>query len=191
MLFILDNYDSFTYNLVQGFESLGTEVVVQRNDQITLADIEALQPTHLCIASGPGLPKQADLSLACIQHFAGTIPILGVNLGHLAIAVAFGARIIPSQEIMHGKVALVHHQQQDIFTTLPTPFHATRYHSYVVDKNTLPDELLITATDHNGDIMALSHQTFAIHGVQFHPDSFFSEHGTTLLNNFIHTQETA
>jgi|SRR5690625_220052 len=190
MLLMLDNYDSFTYNLVQSFESLGKKVVVYRNDQITIDEIEALQPTHLCISSGPGHPENAGISIACVQHFAGKIPILGVNLGHLAIAAAFGAKIIPTKEILHGKVAPIQHQQKGLFAKIPTPFNATRYHSLVVDKKQLPKELEITATDHNEEIMALSHKKFALNGVQFHPESFFSEHGHALLENFIQTQET-
>lgn len=190
MLFMLDNYDSFTYNLVQYFQELGQEVVIRRNDQTTLAEIEALQPDYLCISAGPGRPEDAGLALDCIRHFAGQLPILGVCLGHQAIAAAYGGKIIRAQQAMHGKVAPINHQQKGIFKGLPNPFNTTLYHSLVVDKKDFPDELEIIAQTDNGEIMGLRHKKLALNGVQFHPESIFSEYGHELLQNFLDTQET-
>ena len=185
MLFMLDNYDSFTYNLVQYFGELGQEVVVRRNDQVTLEEIEALNPSHLCISPGPKSPVDAGLSVALIQHFAGKLPILGVCLGHQAIGHAFGARIIRAQQIMHGKVSPISHQGTDLFTDLPSPFNVTRYHSLAIERDSLPACLHVTAQTEDGEIMGIRHRELPIYGVQFHPESVLSEHGHALLKNFL------
>ena len=185
MLFMLDNYDSFTYNLVQYFGELGQEVVVRRNDQVTLEEIEALSPSHLCISPGPKSPVDAGLSVALIQHFAGKLPILGVCLGHQAIGHAFGARIIRAQQIMHGKVSPISHQGTDVFTDLPSPFNVTRYHSLAIERDSLPACLQVTAQTEDGEIMGIRHRELPIYGVQFHPESVLSEHGHALLKNFL------
>ncbi len=185
MLFMLDNYDSFTYNLVQYFGELGQEVVVRRNDQVTLEEIEALNPSHLCISPGPKSPLDAGLSVALIQHFAGKLPILGVCLGHQAIGHAFGARIIRAQQIMHGKVSPISHQGTDLFTDLPSPFNVTRYHSLAIERDSLPACLHVTAQTEDGEIMGIRHRELPIYGVQFHPESVLSEHGHALLKNFL------
>jgi len=190
MIFVLDNYDSFTYNLVQYFQTLGQEVVVRRNDECTLADIDALQPDFLCLSPGPGRPEQAGLMEECLHHFAGRIPILGICLGHQAIAHAYGGQVVPAQQMMHGKIAPVIHQQEGIFAGIPTPFQAMRYHSLAVDGQRLPDCLRIIAQDEQGEIMALAHREHPIYGLQFHPESIFSEHGHSLLHNFLNLQET-
>lgn len=185
MLFMLDNYDSFTYNLVQYFGELGQEVVVRRNDQVTLEEIEALHPSHLCVSPGPKSPADAGLSVALIQHFAGKRPILGVCLGHQAIGHAFGARIIRAQQIMHGKVSPITHQGTDVFSNLPSPFNVTRYHSLAIERDSLPDCLEVTAQTEDGEIMGVRHRELPIYGVQFHPESVLSEHGHALLKNFL------
>lgn len=185
MLFMLDNYDSFTYNLVQYFGELGQEVVVRRNDQVTLEEIEALNPSHLCVSPGPKCPADAGLSVALIQHFAGKRPILGVCLGHQAIGHAFGARIIRAQQIMHGKVSPITHQGTDVFSNLPSPFNVTRYHSLAIERDSLPDCLEVTAQTEDGEIMGVRHRELPIYGVQFHPESVLSEHGHALLKNFL------
>ena len=174
MLFMLDNYDSFTYNLVQYFGELGQEVVVRRNDQVTLEEIEALHPSHLCVSPGPKAPADAGLSVALIQHFAGKLPILGVCLGHQAIGHAFGARIIRAQQIMHGKVSPITHQGTDVFSNLPSPFNVTRYHSLAIERDSLPDCLEVTAQTEDGEIMGVRHRELPIYGVQFHPESVLS-----------------
>lgn len=185
MLFMIDNYDSFTYNLVQYFEELGMPVHVARNDLCSLADIEALQPDYLCISPGPGNPTAAGISLEAIKHFAGKIPILGVCLGHQAIAQAFGGEVIHAKEVMHGKVSAITHQNNDVFQNLPNPLTVTRYHSLAVNAQNLPDCLEITAQSADGEIMALRHKTLPISGVQFHPESILSEKGRELLQNFL------
>lgn len=190
MLLMIDNYDSFTYNLVQYFGELGAAVEVVRNDEITLDEIAQRAPQHLVISPGPCTPNEAGISLAAIRAFAGKIPILGVCLGHQSIGQAFGGTIVHARQIMHGKTSAVLHQQQGVFKDLPRAFQATRYHSLVVDKNTLPDCLQVTAwtlTD-NGEIdeiMGLRHKTLPIEGVQFHPESILTEHGHQLLKNFL------
>lgn len=184
-VFMLDNYDSFTYNLVQYFGELGTEVIVRRNDQVSIADIEALNPSHICISPGPKSPAEAGLSLAVIQHFAGKKPILGVCLGHQAIGQAFGGNIIRAQQIMHGKVSPITHSNTDLFSELPSPFQVTRYHSLAIDRANLPECLAITAETADGEIMGIRHKTLPIYGVQFHPESILSEHGHALLKNFL------
>lgn len=185
MLLMLDNYDSFTYNLVQYFGELGEDVRVIRNDQATVADIEALQPEKICISPGPCSPAEAGISIDLIKHFAGKRPILGVCLGHQAIGAAFGGEIIRAQEIMHGKVSPITHTGTDIFRGLPSPFNVTRYHSLAIRRDTLPDCLSITAETADGEIMGVRHTSLPIYGVQFHPESVLSEHGHALLKNFL------
>jgi len=189
VLLIIDNYDSFTYNLYQYFCQLGVDVCVKRNDELAIADIEAMEPSHLVISPGPCTPNEAGISLEVIRHFAGQIPILGVCLGHQSIAQVFGASVIRANAVMHGKTSLVEHDHQGIFNRLPSPFTVTRYHSLVVDPQTLPDCLTVTATTTEPDgrqiIMGLKHRTLPIEGVQFHPESILTEHGHDLLANFL------
>ncbi|NDY83382.1 aminodeoxychorismate/anthranilate synthase component II [Orrella sp. NBD-18] len=185
MLLMIDNYDSFTYNLVQYFGELGEDVRVFRNDQITLEQIDALKPDHICISPGPRSPAEAGLSIDVIKRYAGKIPILGVCLGHQAIGAAFGGDIIRAKEIMHGKTSEITHKGTDIFKGLPSPYTVIRYHSLAIDRNTLPDCLEITAETADGEIMGVRHKTLPIYGVQFHPESVLSEHGHALLRNFL------
>ncbi|OOF27250.1 anthranilate/aminodeoxychorismate synthase component II [Salinivibrio proteolyticus] len=189
MLLIIDNYDSFTYNLYQYFCQLGVDVCVKRNDELAIADIEAMEPSHLVISPGPCTPNEAGISLEVIRYFAGQIPILGVCLGHQSIAQVFGASVIRANTVMHGKTSLVEHDHQGVFNRLPSPFTVTRYHSLVVDPQTLPDCLTVTATTTEPDgrqiIMGLKHRTLPIEGVQFHPESILTEHGHDLLANFL------
>lgn len=185
MLFMLDNYDSFTYNLVHYFEELGVPVTVARNDQCTIEDIKALNPDFICISPGPGTPDSAGLSLEVIKQFAGVTPILGVCLGHQAIAQAFGGRVIHAKEVMHGKVSAITHTGTDVFADLANPMTVTRYHSLAVEDSSLPDCFEVTARTDDGEIMALHHKELAISGVQFHPESILSEYGHELLHNFI------
>lgn len=185
MLLMLDNYDSFTYNLVQYFGELGEEVRVLRNDQTTVAEIAALGPARICVSPGPCSPTEAGISVELIQHFAGKLPILGVCLGHQAIGAAFGGDIVRAKQIMHGKVSSITHQGTDVFAGLPSPFDVTRYHSLAIKRETLPDCLEITAQTDDGEIMGVRHKTMQIFGVQFHPESVLSEHGHALLKNFL------
>lgn len=190
MLLMIDNYDSFTYNLVQYFGELGAEVDVYRNDQITLGDIERLAPSQLVISPGPCTPDTAGISVAAIRHFAGRLPILGVCLGHQSIGQAFGGHIVHASAIMHGKTSLIHHADVGVFRALANPFEATRYHSLVIDKATLPACLEVTAWTENAaggldEIMGVRHRTHAIEGVQFHPESILTQHGHDLLRNFL------
>lgn len=187
---MIDNYDSFTYNIVQYFGELNQDVKVVRNDQLSIADIEAWQPQYIVIGPGPCSPNEAGISLQAIQHFAGKIPLLGVCLGHQAIGQVFGGEVIRAREVMHGRLSTMYHTSVGIFKDLPNPYQATRYHSLVVNKNTVPDCLEVTAwtqtPDGNMDeIMGLRHKTLAVEGVQFHPESILSEHGHQLLKNFI------
>ncbi|WP_298443651.1 aminodeoxychorismate/anthranilate synthase component II [uncultured Ferrimonas sp.] len=195
MLLMLDNYDSFTFNLVQYFQQLGQQVVVRRNDQTSIAEIEALNPSYLVISPGPKDPQQAGLSLEVIAHFAGRIPLLGVCLGHQAIAAHYGANVVRADKPMHGKTSLITHQGQGVFRQLPQPLQVTRYHSLVVDPATLPSCLEITAWHHTPQgqmqIMGLRHRQLAIEGVQFHPESILTEQGLELLANFINTNPPA
>ena len=188
MLLMIDNYDSFTYNLVQYFGELGEEVRVARNDEITLDEIESLVPARIVISPGPCTPNEAGISLPLITHFAGKIPILGVCLGHQAIGQAFGGRVIHARTLMHGKVSPVLHGGKGVFRGLPSPFNATRYHSLAIERETCPAELEITAWTEDGEIMGVRHRTLAVEGVQFHPESILTEHGHDLLRNFL-TQE--
>ncbi|MBI1194763.1 MAG: anthranilate/aminodeoxychorismate synthase component II [Gammaproteobacteria bacterium] len=190
MLLMIDNYDSFTYNLVQYFGELGEEVVVVRNDQIAAVEIEGMAPDRIVISPGPCTPNEAGISLEVIERFAGRIPILGVCLGHQSIGQAFGGRVVHAKGIMHGKTSLIHHHNVGVFHGLPSPFQATRYHSLVVAQKGLPDCLEITAwtEDDNGgmdEIMGLRHKELDVEGVQFHPESIMTEHGHALLNNFL------
>jgi anthranilate synthase component 2 len=185
MLLMIDNYDSFTFNLVQYLGELGADVRVVRNDAIDLAGIEVLAPDHLMISPGPCDPTQAGISLAAIRAFAGRIPILGVCLGHQAIGEAFGGRIVHAKVLMHGKTSPVHHLGQGVFRALPSPLTCTRYHSLAIERDSLPDTLEITAWTEDGEIMGVRHKSLAVEGVQFHPESILSEHGHDLLRNFL------
>ncbi|EXI88850.1 MAG: Anthranilate synthase component II [Candidatus Accumulibacter regalis] len=185
MLLMIDNYDSFTYNLVQYFGELGQEVRVFRNDAISLAEIARLDPALLVISPGPCTPAQAGISLAAIREFAGRIPLLGVCLGHQAIGEAFGGRVVHAHRLMHGKVSPVEHSDQGVFRGLPNPLTCTRYHSLAVERHSLPDCLEITAWTDDGEIMGLRHRTLAVEGVQFHPESILTERGHDLLKNFL------
>lgn len=190
MLLMIDNYDSFTYNVVQYFGELGADVKVVRNDELSIADIEKLNPEHLVISPGPCTPNEAGISVAAIKHFAGKLPILGICLGHQSIGQAFGGNIIRAKQVMHGKVSKIYHNNQGVFAGLNNPFNATRYHSLVIEQKTIPDCLEITAWTENengeiDEIMGVRHKTLAIEGVQFHPESILTEHGHDLLNNFL------
>ena len=188
-LLMIDNYDSFTYNLVQYFGELGAEVLVHRNDEIGLADIEAFKPSHLVVSPGPCSPAEAGISVAAIQHFAGKLPILGVCLGHQSIGAAFGGRIIRAQQLMHGKTSVIHTSQQGVFADLPKDFTVNRYHSLAIERSSCPAELEVTAWTDDGEIMGVRHRSLAIEGVQFHPESILTEHGHALLNNFLKMQQ--
>jgi anthranilate synthase component II len=185
MLLMIDNYDSFTYNLVQYFGELGEDVRVARNDEITLDEIAALKPDRICISPGPCSPSEAGISIPVLQRFAGKVPILGVCLGHQAIGQAFGGRVIRAQTLMHGKTGTIHHTGAGVFAGLPDPFTAARYHSLAVERSSLPDCLEITAWTDDGEIMGLRHKTLAVEGVQFHPESIATEHGHAMLKNFL------
>ena len=188
-LLMVDNYDSFTYNIVQYFGELGAEVTVVRNDETTVAEVEALMAREgierLVISPGPCSPNEAGISVAAIKHFAGKMPILGVCLGHQSIGAAFGGDIIRAGQQMHGKTSVIHTDQKGVFADLPQGFTVNRYHSLVIDKNTLPDCLEITATSEDGEIQGVRHKTLAIEGVQFHPESILTEHGHAMLKNFL------
>jgi anthranilate synthase component 2 len=189
MLLMIDNYDSFTYNLVQYLGELKAEVVVKRNDQVTLDDIKAMNPDHIMISPGPCTPNEAGISLEVIKAFAGQLPILGVCLGHQSIGQAFGGKIVHANKIMHGKTSMMHHCSQGVFAGLENPFEATRYHSLVIDKARLPDCLELTAWTGNNDkideIMGVRHREYQVEGVQFHPESILTQHGHDLLQNFL------
>jgi anthranilate synthase component 2 len=185
MLLMIDNYDSFTYNLVQYFGELGEDVRVFRNDEITLDQIEALSPDRICISPGPCTPNEAGVSLGVFERFAGRVPILGVCLGHQALGQAFGGKVIRAKALMHGKTSPVAHTGVGVFTSLPTPFEAARYHSLAVERASLPECLEITAWTVDGEIMGLRHKTLPVEGVQFHPESIATEHGHTMLRNFL------
>ncbi|MZR63628.1 aminodeoxychorismate/anthranilate synthase component II [Alcanivorax sp. DP30] len=193
---MIDNYDSFTYNLVQYLQELGAEVLVHRNDQITLEEIEALNPDRLMVSPGPCTPNEAGVSIAAIKHFAGKLPILGVCLGHQSIGQAFGGKVVRARQVMHGKTSPIYHSGAGIFRDLPSPYIATRYHSLVVEKDSLPDCLEITAWTQLEDgsmdeIMGMRHKTLPIEGVQYHPESILSEHGHALLDNFLKGEQGA
>jgi anthranilate synthase component 2 len=185
MLLMIDNYDSFTYNLVQYFGELGEEVRVFRNDEITVEGIAALKPDRLVVSPGPCSPAEAGISVAAIQAFAGKVPLLGVCLGHQSIGAAFGGRIVHARLLMHGKTSPVHHAGAGVFRGLPNPFIATRYHSLAIERDSLPACLAVTAWTDDGEIMGVRHREFAVEGVQFHPESIRTEHGHRLLKNFL------
>jgi anthranilate synthase component 2 len=185
MLLMIDNYDSFTYNLVQYFGELGADVHVVRNDEVTVPDIELLGPSHIVVSPGPCSPNEAGVSVAAIKYFSGRKPVLGVCLGHQAIGQAFGGRVVHAQTLMHGKTSAIEHRGQGVFAGLPTPFIATRYHSLAVERTSLPDCLEITAWTADGEIMGLRHRSLAVEGVQFHPESILTEHGHAMLKNFL------
>ncbi|MBH5320675.1 aminodeoxychorismate/anthranilate synthase component II [Paenibacillus sp. GSMTC-2017] len=185
MILVIDNYDSFTYNLVQYLGELGEDIVVKRNDEIDLAGIEQLAPDHILISPGPCSPNEAGISLSLIERFKGEIPILGVCLGHQSIGQAFGGEVVRAEKLMHGKTSPILHDGKSIFEGLESPFTATRYHSLIVRRETLPDCLEISAETAEGEIMGLRHKTYAIEGVQFHPESIITDHGLSMLRNFL------
>jgi para-aminobenzoate synthetase component 2 len=186
MILMIDNFDSFTYNLVQYLGEMGEELVVKRNDEISLEDIEALGPDKIIVSPGPCSPNEAGISVATITHFAGKIPILGVCLGHQAMGQAFGGNIVRAKTLMHGKTSPIHHDNKGVFAGLPNPFDATRYHSLVIERSSLPDCLEISAETADGEIMGARHKTLAVEGVQFHPESILTgETGKQLLRNFV------
>ncbi|PYP85630.1 MAG: anthranilate/aminodeoxychorismate synthase component II [Blastocatellia bacterium AA13] len=185
MVLVIDNYDSFTFNLVQYIGELGKDVEVRRNNQITIEEIEALKPDHIVISPGPGIPEAAGVSIPIVRELGGKIPILGVCLGHQAIGVAFGGSVIRAPYLMHGKTTEICHDSRSIFKGLPYRFKATRYHSLIVEKQTLPDCLEVSATAPDGLIMGVRHREFLLEGVQFHPESIVTEHGKKLVNNFL------
>ena len=185
MLLMIDNYDSFTFNLVQYFGELGEEVLTVRNDAISLADIERLAPERIVISPGPCTPSEAGISVPLLRHFAGRLPMLGVCLGHQAIGAAFGGRIVRARELMHGKTSLIHHTGKGVFEGLPDPFTVIRYHSLAIERAGLPDCLEVTAETADGEIMGVRHRSLPIEGVQFHPESILTEHGHALLRNFL------
>ncbi len=185
MLLMIDNYDSFTYNLVQYLGELGEEVRVVRNDEMSAGEIERLGPRRIVLSPGPCTPNEAGVSLDLIRRFAGRVPILGVCLGHQAIGQAFGGRIVHAKTLMHGKVSEIHHSGRGVFRGLPTPFRATRYHSLAIERASCPAELEVTAWTDDGEIMGVRHRSLAIEGVQFHPESILTEHGHRLLANFL------
>ncbi|PGC34823.1 aminodeoxychorismate/anthranilate synthase component II [Bacillus pseudomycoides] len=185
MILMIDNYDSFTFNLVQFLGELGQELIVKRNDEITISDIEQMKPDFLMISPGPCSPNEAGISMDVIKYFAGKIPIFGVCLGHQSIAQVFGGDVVRADRLMHGKTSLMYHDGKMIFTDIPNPFTATRYHSLIVKKETLPECLEVTSWTEEGEIMALRHKTLPIEGVQFHPESIMTSYGKELLQNFI------
>jgi anthranilate synthase component 2 len=185
MLLMIDNYDSFTYNIVQYFGELGEEVRVYRNDRISLEEIEQMAPQRLVVSPGPCSPEEAGISVAAIRHFAGKIPLLGVCLGHQSIGAAFGGKVVRSATLMHGKTSPIHHDGRELFAGLPNPFNATRYHSLVVERESLPSCLEVTAWVEEGEIMGLRHTELPLWGVQFHPESILTEGGMEILRNFL------
>ncbi len=185
MLLVIDNYDSFTYNLVQYFGELGAEPVVKRNDTISPEEIEKIKPTRMVISPGPGKPTDAGISMEVIRRMGPTTPILGVCLGHQCMAEVYGGKVVRADRLMHGKTSPIRHQGGGVFAGLPNPFEATRYHSLIVEKSSVPDCLQVTAETAEGEIMGLQHREFPVHGVQFHPESILSREGKDLLRNFL------
>ena len=185
MLLMIDNYDSFTYNLVQYLGELGEEVKVLRNDEITLEGIEQLAPARIVISPGPCTPDEAGISMPLVRHFEGKVPILGVCLGHQSIGQALGGRIVHARQLMHGKTSAIHHDGRGVFRGLPDGFTATRYHSLAIERASLPGSLVVSAWSEDGEIMGVRHKEFAVEGVQFHPESILTEHGHPLLKNFL------
>jgi anthranilate synthase/aminodeoxychorismate synthase-like glutamine amidotransferase len=185
MIVVIDNYDSFTYNLVQYLGMLGAEMVVLRNDETSIPDIESLQPERIMISPGPCSPNEAGLSCEVIEHFSGQVPVFGVCLGHQCIAQVFGGKVVRAERLMHGKTSEMHHGESGVFAGLPNPFIATRYHSLIVDRGSLPDELEITAWTDEDEIMGLKHKELPVHGVQFHPESVLTQGGMQMMENFL------
>lgn len=185
MILVIDNYDSFTYNLVQYLGELGEDVTVRRNDEIGIEEIERMAPDHILISPGPCTPNEAGISLELIDHFKGKIPIFGVCLGHQAIGQAFGGKVVRAERLMHGKTSPIQHRGTSVFQGMESPFTATRYHSLIVERESLPDCLEITAETAEGEIMGLRHKEYPIEGVQFHPESIITDHGHTMLRNFL------
>jgi anthranilate synthase/aminodeoxychorismate synthase-like glutamine amidotransferase len=185
MILVIDNYDSFTYNLVQYLGELGQRLKVFRNDKITLSDIKGLKPTSIVISPGPGTPKEAGISNDCIKAFYDKIPILGVCLGHQCIGYCFGAKIVRAKKLMHGKTSLIYHHKKDIFKNIPSPLEATRYHSLIIKRDTLPKELIVTAQTKEREVMGIKHRHFPVYGVQFHPESILTKYGKKILLNFV------
>jgi len=185
MILVLDNYDSFTYNLVQYLGELGAEVKVVRNDELSVEEVAALSPSRIVISPGPCTPNEAGISLDLVARLAGTVPILGVCLGHQAIGQAFGGRVVRAQQVMHGKVSRIRHDGRGVFAGVPDEFVATRYHSLVVERASLPDTLAVTAQSEDGEIMGLRHRELGVEGVQFHPEALLTEHGHRMLENFL------
>ena len=187
-LLLIDNYDSFTYNLVQAFLVLGAEVLVHRNDEITVEQALALAPSHLCISPGPGTPRDAGVSMRMIEAFAGRVPVFGVCLGHQSLVEVFGGQVVRAGRLMHGKTSLVHHDGRGVFTGLPNPFEAGRYHSLIARREAIPAALEVTAWTAEGEIMGVRHRELAVEGVQFHPESILTPDGPTLMGNFLGTR---
>lgn len=187
LLLIIDNYDSFTYNLAQYFSELGAEVYVERNDALTLKDIEKAGPGGIVISPGPGRPENAGITPDVIREFSGRLPILGVCLGHQAIGSVYGGEVIRAQKVMHGKQSLIHHDGRGVFMNIPSPFTAIRYHSLVVDRDSIPECLEVSAWTEEGEIMGLRHRHISAEGVQFHPESILTDHGYTILRNFLNS----
>jgi len=185
MLLMIDNYDSFTYNLVQYLGELGADVRVFRNDAITLDEVASMKPDHIVVSPGPCTPSEAGISVPLIKRFAGAIPILGVCLGHQAIGQAFGGRVVRAQRVMHGKLSPVTHDARGVFAGVPSPFPVTRYHSLAIERATMPADLAVTATSDDGEVMGVRHRTLAVEGVQFHPEAILTEHGRHMLGNFL------
>ena len=185
MLVVIDNYDSFTYNLVQYFGELGAEMKVLRNDAVTVEQLRELKPSRICISPGPCTPNEAGISCEVIEAFAGSVPIFGVCLGHQSIGQVFGGEVVRAEQLMHGKTSMIHHQDESVFKGLSNPFEATRYHSLIVKKETLPDCLEVTAWTDDGVIMGLKHKELNVHGVQFHPESILTDEGKQILKNFL------
>lgn len=185
MMLVIDNYDSFVFNLVQYFGELGAEVKIVRNDQITIAEIEAMRPDRIVVSPGPCTPSEAGISCEAILHFGRTMPVFGVCLGHQCIAQAFGGRVVRAERMMHGKTSPIQHRGESLFAGMPSPFDATRYHSLLVDPSSLPPELKVTAETAEGEVMGLQHTSLPIHGVQFHPESILTQGGKRILQNFL------
>jgi anthranilate synthase/aminodeoxychorismate synthase-like glutamine amidotransferase len=189
MVFVLDNYDSFTYNLVQYMGELGAEIVIRRNDQVTVSEVEALRPERIVVSPGPCTPREAGISIELIRHFAGKVPVLGVCLGHQAIGEAFGGEVVRAPHLMHGKTSQIQHDGRTVFSGLPSPMTATRYHSLIVQEDGLPDELEVSAYTTEADgtrtIMGLRHKRFPVEGVQFHPESVLTEQGKRMVENWL------
>ena len=188
MLLMIDNYDSFTYNLVQYFGELGERVTVYRNDQLTLNDVDALAPSHVVISPGPCTPNEAGISVDLVREYGARIPILGVCLGHQSIAQAYGGNIVRAPTLMHGKTSMISHEGESLFREIPTPFQATRYHSLVVEESSLPDCFEITARADDGEIMGIAHRAHPVVGVQFHPESILTQYGHKMLHNFLQSE---